>query len=211
MFEKSLYQRYSIIYALDQSVSGGMKTDPNTIQFTFRDNLPTDDITQIQALVAAGATLPQEYLYRFAPGITDPQEVTDMIAKQRADSEYSDDLTGDQKPVEQLSESGNDDQQVTNVGQQDSKTVQQVSLNGSQITSMIQIVQNVASGTLPRDSAVEMLTAAFPFDEAKADSILSDAGNGFTIDGGDDGGENTKGTDQGVRGQAGQEAPTDSK
>ncbi len=35
MFEKSLYQRYSIIYALGQSVSGGMKTDPNTIKFTF--------------------------------------------------------------------------------------------------------------------------------------------------------------------------------
>ena len=93
MFEKSLYRRYSIIYALDQSVSGGMKTDPNTIQFTFRDNLPTDDITQIQALVAAGAVLPQEYLYRFAPGITDPQEITDMIPKQRVDSDYSEDLT----------------------------------------------------------------------------------------------------------------------
>lgn len=100
MFEKSLYQRYSIIYALDQSVSGGMKTDPNTIQFTFRDNLPTDDITQIKALVAAGATLPQEYLYRFAPGVTDPQEITDMIAKQRADSEYSEDLTNNDEDTE---------------------------------------------------------------------------------------------------------------
>ncbi|MEY4716085.1 phage portal protein [Lacticaseibacillus paracasei] len=100
MFEKSLYRRYSIIYALDQSVSGGMKTDPNTIQFTFRDNLPTDDITRITDLVAAGATLPQEYLYRFAPGITDPREITDMIAKQRADSEYSEDLTNNDKDTE---------------------------------------------------------------------------------------------------------------
>jgi len=100
MFEKSLYQRYSIIYALDQSVSGGMKTDPNTIKFTFHDNLPTDDITQIQALVAAGATLPQEYLYRFAPGVTDPQEITDMIAKQRADGDYSEDLTNNDQNTE---------------------------------------------------------------------------------------------------------------
>jgi hypothetical protein len=100
MFEKSLYQRYSIIYALDKSVSGGMTTDPNTIQFTFRDNLPTDDITQIQALVAAGATLPQEYLYRFAPGVTDPQEITNMIAKQRADNNYSEDLTNNDEDTE---------------------------------------------------------------------------------------------------------------
>lgn len=105
MFEKSLYKRYSIIADLDSSVSGGMKTDPNTIQFTFRDNLPTDNITQIKALVDAGATLPQEYLYRFAPGIINPQEITDMIAKQRANSKYSEDLTNNDENSERTDQS----------------------------------------------------------------------------------------------------------
>lgn len=52
------------------------------------------------------------------------------------------------------------------------QTVQQVSLNGAQITSLVNIVQAVAGGTLPRDSAIQMITAAFPFDEEKAKSIL---------------------------------------
>lgn len=54
------------------------------------------------------------------------------------------------------------------------QTVQQVSMNGAQITSLVNIVQAVASGTLPRDSAIQMITAAFPFDEAKAELILGD-------------------------------------
>ncbi|MDN6104392.1 MAG: phage portal protein, partial [Lacticaseibacillus paracasei] len=63
----------------------------------------------------------------------------------------------------------------------DAKTVQQVSLNGSQITSMISIVQQVASHALPRESAIQMLTSAFPFDEEKAAEILGDAGKGFEL------------------------------
>ncbi|MDV7700960.1 phage portal protein [Enterococcus casseliflavus] len=54
------------------------------------------------------------------------------------------------------------------------QTVQQVSLNGAQITSLVNIVQAVAGGTLSRDSAIQMITAAFPFDEDKAKSILGD-------------------------------------
>ncbi|MFC0275596.1 phage portal protein [Enterococcus devriesei] len=55
------------------------------------------------------------------------------------------------------------------------QTVQQVSLNGAQITSLVNIVQAVASGKLPRSSALEMITAAFPFDEEKAKQILGDS------------------------------------
>ncbi|OJG40526.1 PBSX family phage portal protein [Enterococcus gilvus] len=55
------------------------------------------------------------------------------------------------------------------------QTVQQVSLNGAQITSLVNIVQAVASGKLPRDSALQMITAAFPFDEEKAKQILGDS------------------------------------
>ncbi|WP_165817820.1 hypothetical protein, partial [Listeria monocytogenes] len=36
-------------------------------------------------------------------------------------------------------------------------------------------------GELPYNSALEMIVAAFPFDEEKARKILADAGNGFVI------------------------------
>ncbi len=58
----------------------------------------------------------------------------------------------------------------------DGKTVQQVSLNGAQITSLVNIVQSVAAGTLPYNSALEMIVAAFPFDEIKAAAILDKSG-----------------------------------
>lgn len=60
------------------------------------------------------------------------------------------------------------------------QTVQQVSLNGAQISSLVNIVQAVASGTLPGDSALQMITAAFPFDEEKAKQILGNSD--FKID-----------------------------
>ena len=89
MFEKGLYNRYNIIASLERKASAGWTTDPDQLQFTFRDNLPTDDLGQIQQIYAAGATLPQQYLYRFLPGITDPEEITKMIQKQRSeDGDY---------------------------------------------------------------------------------------------------------------------------
>lgn len=60
-------------------------------------------------------------------------------------------------------------------------TVAQVSLNGAQITSLVNIVQNVAKGELPYESALAMIVSAFPFDEAKAREILGNAGKGFKI------------------------------
>jgi len=58
---------------------------------------------------------------------------------------------------------------------------QQEALNGAQITSMVAIVQAVAGSTLPRNSGVAMLMAAFTIDYETADRIMGDAGRGFAI------------------------------
>lgn len=87
-FEKGMYARYKIIQDLEQFVSGGWNINYRDIRFTFKDNLPTDDITTVQTLVQAGATLPQEYLYRFLPGGVDVDEVQDMMDKQNENADY---------------------------------------------------------------------------------------------------------------------------
>lgn len=56
----------------------------------------------------------------------------------------------------------------------DDNTIQKVSMNGAQVTALINIVQQVASKQLPRDSAISLITASFPFDEEKANEILGD-------------------------------------
>jgi Zn-dependent M28 family amino/carboxypeptidase len=55
-------------------------------------------------------------------------------------------------------------------------SVQETALNGAQIASMVQIVQSVADGMLPPESAIQMMMVAFPsMDEAEARAIISPA------------------------------------
>ena len=54
--------------------------------------------------------------------------------------------------------------------------VQKTALNGAQVTSMLEIVQNVASGTIPRDAGLNVLVAAFQIPMDQAEEILASAG-----------------------------------
>ena len=94
MFERGLYARYQIISDIENSIHGDWTFDPQELTFTFRDNLPADSISQIQALVQAGATLPQKYLYQQLPGVTNPQDIVDMMKEQSASGDYSVDQNG---------------------------------------------------------------------------------------------------------------------
>lgn len=53
------------------------------------------------------------------------------------------------------------------------KSIQQISLNGAQLDSLIQIVQLVVAGNFPYNSAVALLTSAFPFDKPTAETLLN--------------------------------------
>lgn len=83
MFEKGLYALYTIVQTLEQQVSGAWKIDVNDIRFAFHDNLPSDDVETILQIVQAGATLPQQYLYKFLPEVSDPDEIVKMMDEQR--------------------------------------------------------------------------------------------------------------------------------
>jgi HK97 family phage portal protein len=53
-------------------------------------------------------------------------------------------------------------------------------LNGAQIQSLVTLAQAVAEGTLPKDTAVQIIIAAFPFDEERAERILAGIEEGET-------------------------------
>lgn len=59
------------------------------------------------------------------------------------------------------------------------KTVAEVSMNGAQVSSMIEVLNSVAAGTLPRDSGIEILVTAFPVDRPGAEKLMGSIGNGF--------------------------------
>jgi len=60
--------------------------------------------------------------------------------------------------------------------------VQKLSLNGAQVSSLLSIVQSVAAGLMPRDSAIAMIEAAFNMTTEQANEILGSVGNGFKAD-----------------------------
>lgn len=75
--------------------------------------------------------------------------------------------------------------------------VQETALNGAQVTSLIDVVKSVASGELPRDSAVQIVMHAFQLSESDANSILGKAGKGFvpaSKERGQPGGDDSSGT-----------------
>lgn len=57
--------------------------------------------------------------------------------------------------------------------------VQKTALNGAQVASLIQIVQSVATGNLPRESGISMIEAAFNYTREQATDIMDRSGSGF--------------------------------
>lgn len=56
---------------------------------------------------------------------------------------------------------------------------QDSALNGAQLASLLQIVQAVCDGLIPRDAAQAMIVRGFLVDEQTADKLLGTAGRGF--------------------------------
>lgn len=66
-------------------------------------------------------------------------------------------------------------------GQPSSVDVAKQALNGAQVASVLQAVQNVVLGMLPRDAAVNIILKAFPFlSSEEAEAMVGSAGKGFT-------------------------------
>ena len=59
----------------------------------------------------------------------------------------------------------------------------QTALNGAQVTSLLEIVNSVASGSLPRASGVEIIAQSFSLPRATADAMMGEVGRSFTLAG----------------------------
>ncbi len=61
-----------------------------------------------------------------------------------------------------------------NVGGSDTTANPKATLNGAQISSLLEIIALVVAGTITVETAVQVIVAAFPFDEKRAREILED-------------------------------------
>lgn len=64
-------------------------------------------------------------------------------------------------------------------GEEDQATIAEVSLNGAQVTAMLTIVNQVSTNQIPRETAINMMTTAFPINAKQASAILGKVGKGF--------------------------------
>lgn len=52
-------------------------------------------------------------------------------------------------------------------------------LNGAQVASLLDIVERVATGAIPRETGINLITAAFPLSEDQAERLMGAVGRGF--------------------------------
>lgn len=52
-------------------------------------------------------------------------------------------------------------------------------LDSGQVTSMLEVISQVATGKIPRETGLEILKLSFNLNDEQADTILNDVGNGF--------------------------------
>ncbi len=55
----------------------------------------------------------------------------------------------------------------------------QAALNGAQVSSMIEVIGQVATGAIPRETGVQILVTAFPLDLPAAERLMGEVGRGF--------------------------------
>ena len=54
--------------------------------------------------------------------------------------------------------------------------VSAVTLNGAQVSSLLSIIEQVSAGTLPRETAVQLIVTSFNVTEETADNLLGPVG-----------------------------------
>jgi len=140
------------------------------------------DLTAIFALFGGWASVPEEMmpmvqvkLRRIAVEdvghLPEIQAILDGIAALEAPDE----------PVAvEAVEATDGDAEPEPVKQDDPEAVDpQTALNGAQVTALLEVVQSVVEGQLPRESAIAIIVAAFPVDQATADAMLGTVGTTF--------------------------------
>lgn len=178
----------------------GWTDSENYPVLTFSD-IETPDVqeiaTALTGLVSAGVITPdndlEEWVRDFA-GLP----VIDSETARAADVDMQamiDDATLDQiEEIQEQTESQNENEAISTetgsdsdsenetegvVAEDNTTPVSAVTLNGAQVSSLLEVIQNVSQGVLPRDSALQIISTAFNLTEEKANLILGSVGRGF--------------------------------
>jgi hypothetical protein len=110
----------------------------------------------------------------------EPVEATEPTETQTTTAEPELDENGEPMPVEENPEEEAEEVEGTGDKIETENAVDPTTaLNGAQVTSLREIVLDVASRAIPRETGVAMLVASFPLDAAQADAVMGPVGRTF--------------------------------
>ena len=147
------------------------------------EDIETADLNELAAslasLTGAGIITPDDELEEYVRDFADlpqPQKDTSRFepAPGGADEALLPSLDG--APSVDDSRETSDDEANPSIEGSEEKPVAAVTLNGAQVSSLLSILEQVNAGTLPRDSALEVIVTSFSVTREKAESMLGSAG-----------------------------------
>lgn len=170
-----------LLFRAKQGPTNGREPDNWTVRFRPLWQMSDEERAKVRFTMAQADQLYVQF------GILAPEEVAE--SRFRGD-EYSLDTVLDTQTRDAL-ETGGDVEApapaptgaAADPAQLDPEAVDpRTALNGAQVASMVEIIRLVATGELPRETGVELLTAAFPLSREQADKIMGPVGRTFTVD-----------------------------
>ena len=168
----------------------------NYPKLTFSD-IETPDVQELAGaltgLVTAGIITPDDELESWVRDFSglpvadsNTQRLEDLDAYAAADEAVLDPESDEVREAPELEESQDETEEVETeeVETEGIETsaevpVAAVTLNGAQVSSLLEIIQNVSGGMLPRGTALQIISMAFNLSTEKADLILGSVGRGF--------------------------------
>lgn len=147
------------------------------------EDIETADLNELAAslasLTGAGIITPDDELEEYVRDFADlPQPQKDSARFEAAPGGADEALLPslDGAPSVDDSEEISDDEANPSIEGSEEKPVAAVTLNGAQVSSLLSILEQVNAGTLPRDSALEVIVTSFSVTREKAESMLGSAG-----------------------------------
>ena len=156
---KAVYTR-AVIPNNNKIISGYSSIIPAYNSFENKELRIVQDLSNIEALPQDQLVLAEKNSKNFATAM----EVLKSPISEDSKNKVISDLLGVEIEMPEQETA------VTGLGEEN---VQVQSLNGAQVTSMVTIVQGVQMGTIPKESAKNILMVSFGMDEQEASKIIN--------------------------------------
>ena len=158
-FDAGIRQRYDLILQSLNFVSDRYSPDDYRLVIRNQRDLPVDNQSRVQIAQTLLPIVSRETILRFLPDsiVDDAQRELDRIAEESGTG-----LPDVIDEEDQLFDTANENDDNDGAVSQNTDSYQRSALDGDQIRSIVEIANQVATGIIPRETAIEIVLVAIP-------------------------------------------------